>query len=744
MNIASMLNLSTGPSPHVQVSKEETPPLPPRGSFAAPSSLPTPSPECMPAKQATGTTDNRVRTPWDAGGYSLPRDAAPQFSRTAFTFRPAVEPVDSAPTYSAPAPGGHSRHTSIASVESTMAMAAPSVPAPFSNPRPARRMHSTSDLQQDAWMRRSSYCDPRPPPDSRRSSLLWNEHGAGLPAGVANSPRHRVSDSRGSFSSYCSSTFSGGHSRFSSMSTVSSHHVGSVAAEMPMLESKLEQLPKLTPTPEYVERREHSPRLPPLPQHGAVSTFVAGIPQGNPHDSALEARAIKRRRSRLSVDQSHSALRSSVLHPLERIHKRTISAPNPPQISSSTFAHTPSYLPPITPESFEPVLSQSHLAMPRGRRSASRGRRASRADVSPAAHPASRPVESMDENLASTQGSPATQPQVLPPPAPPSADFQPRLLNICGRFGLSVETPLRGGDICMQVENCNTGSVPRKVISHIFGRNKVCTRRIPERAWVCMCRKHYQRIRYRKGPEFSMTQIDLVYEQIARMIFWSQGLETSGGVNVEGIFIRSWTFSIRKRELRRLVEQNGQDPLPRWIIQSLGEGKTHDDILNIVERLHRDIQQGILRDVPPVEFLPEVVDAYTLRSTHSPNVAAAEGSDDVEMQDISQAGQGEQPGDDEGSPFSKDTSPLEPVEEERGDYRSPGESLHSPTSSIVSDGTERIPSSLAHHQRQRSDSQVYAPQSQMAFTQSDDRRNHHSEHDSVSNVDNRRPSGACL
>ncbi|KAF7533037.1 hypothetical protein G7Z17_g13573 [Cylindrodendrum hubeiense] len=678
MNIASMLNLSTGPGSQEQVSKEATPPLAPRGSFITPSSLPTPSPECMPAKQASGITDNRVRTPWDAGGYSLPRDTAPPFSRTSFTFRPAGEPMDSAPTYGAPATGGHSRHTSIASVESTIAMAAPSVPTPFSNPRPAR-----------------------------------------------------VSDSRGSFSSFCSSTFSGGHSRFSSMSTVSSHHVSSVAAEMPMLESKLEQLPKLTPTPEYVERRESPPRLPPLPQHGAVSNFVTAIPQGNTPDAVMEARAIKRRRSRLSVDQSsHSALRSSVLHPLDRMHKRTISAPNPPQISSSTFAHTPSYLPPITPESFEPVLPQSHLAMPRGRRSASRGRRSSRADVSPAAYPTPRPAESMDENMASTTGSPALRPQVLPPPAPPSSDFQPRLLNICGRFGLSVETALRGGDICMQVENCNTGSVPRKVISHIFGRNKVCTRRIPERAWVCMCRKHYQRIRYRKGPEFSMTQIDLVYEQIARMIFWSQGLETSSGVNVEGIFIRSWTFSIRKRELRRLVEMNGQDPLPRWIIQSLGEGKTHDDILNIVERLHHDIQQGILRDVPPVEFLPEVVDAYTLRATHSPNIATREGSDDIEMQDISQSGQGEHLGDDEGSPFSKDTSPLEPVEEERGDCKSPREGPHSPASSIVSDGTERLSTPFAHHQRQRSDSQVYAPQSHMAPTQSDDRHNNHPDHDS--------------
>lgn len=85
-----------------------------------------------------------------------------------------------------------------------------------------------------------------------------------------------------------------------------------------MLESKLEQLPKLTPTPEYVERREPSPRLPPLPQHGAVSTFVAGFPQGGPHDSALEARAIKRRRSRLSVDQRYVTVFSSCYCLLKR------------------------------------------------------------------------------------------------------------------------------------------------------------------------------------------------------------------------------------------------------------------------------------------------------------------------------------------------------------------------------------------------------------------------------------------
>ncbi|KAK7393892.1 hypothetical protein QQX98_013326 [Neonectria punicea] len=707
MNIASMLNLSTGPGPHEQASNNASQPLAIRGGLTSSSSLPTPSPECMPAKQASGIVDNRVRTPWDAGGYSLPRDAAPQFSRPSFPFRSASEYTESTPAYGAPAVGGHSRHTSVASVESSMAMAAPGVPAPFSNPRPARRMHSTSDVQQDAWM--------------RRRSSVWTEHSPGLPPGISNSPRHRVSDSRGSFSSFCSSTFSGGHSRFSSMSTVSSHHVSSVAVEMPMLESRLEQLPKLTPTPEYVERRESPPMLPPLPQHGAVGMFA--LPQASP--SELDARAIRRKRSRLSVDQSHSALRSNALHPLDRIHKRTISAPNPPQVSSATFAHVPSYLPPITPESFEQVLPLPHT-MPRGRRTANKGRRASRAEVSPGANRGRRPVEPMGEDPANADASPGPRPQVLPPPAPLSADFQDRLLKMSTHFGLSEGTALRGGNICMQIDNCATGSVPRKVISHLFGRNKVCTRRIPERAWVCMCRKHYQRIRYRKGPDFSKTQIDLVYEQIVRMIFWSRGLEQAGEANVEGIYIRSWTFSIRKRELRRILDRNGSDPLPRWIIHSLGEGKTHADILDIVVRLNSEIKAGILRDVPPVEFLPEVVDAYTLGATHPPNITQLNISDDTEMQGISQSGQG----DDEGSPFSKDTSPLEPVEEERGDHRSSRDGTNSRRASLDSESTERVPTSLGHRQRQRSDSEIYAPQSNVAHAQSDDRRNGYPEHDS--------------
>ena len=37
----------------------------------------------------------------------------------------------------------------------------------------------------------------------------------------------------------------------------------------------------------------------------------------------------------------------------------------------------------------------------------------------------------------------------------------------------------------------------RKVVSHIFGRNKACTRKLPENLWRLWCRKHYQRFKYR-------------------------------------------------------------------------------------------------------------------------------------------------------------------------------------------------------------------------------------------------------
>ncbi|RGP64074.1 hypothetical protein FLONG3_9696 [Fusarium longipes] len=301
--------------------------------------------------------------------------------------------------------------------------------------------------------------------------------------------------------------------------------------------------------------------------------------------------------------------------------------------------------------------------------------------------------------------------------AMPHLNSNDRVIVACRRFRkVDVNTPLEGGDICMAVENCTTGSVPRKVISHLFGRNKVCTRRIPERVWVCMCRKHYQRIRYRTGADFSVTQIGMVYEQIVRMIFWSRGLESPSGTNQEGIAIRSWTFSIRRREVKRMADTNGRDLVPRWIMQSLGEGKTHDEILDIVERLHHEIQQGTLKDVPPVEFLPEVVDAFT----NAPAQLQTQVSNRGEVSFASHPSRSLSTGEATESPsFVKESSPLEPVQEEvYMSERSSEKSTSSPTPPAVYDGSRPVYQSQPHIDYVPSRRTSYAFGSRSPFTDS--------------------------
>lgn len=44
--------------------------------------------------------------------------------------------------------------------------------------------------------------------------------------------------------------------------------------------------------------------------------------------------------------------------------------------------------------------------------------------------------------------------------------------------------PLEEEARCMFVNDCQTGSQLRKAISHLFGRNKACTLRIPKQVWV--------------------------------------------------------------------------------------------------------------------------------------------------------------------------------------------------------------------------------------------------------------------
>ncbi|QKX62914.1 uncharacterized protein TRUGW13939_10082 [Talaromyces rugulosus] len=85
----------------------------------------------------------------------------------------------------------------------------------------------------------------------------------------------------------------------------------------------------------------------------------------------------------------------------------------------------------------------------------------------------------------------------------------------------------------------NDNENPRKVVSHIFGRNKICTVFIPDECWVWWCRKHYQRCRYHTD-NWALKQIEILYENLDKIEGW-------GGVE-------SFTLALRKRETDRNVD----------------------------------------------------------------------------------------------------------------------------------------------------------------------------------------------
>ncbi|CAZ82340.1 unnamed protein product [Tuber melanosporum] len=191
---------------------------------------------------------------------------------------------------------------------------------------------------------------------------------------------------------------------------------------------------------------------------------------------------------------------------------------------------------------------------------------------------------------------------------------------------------------CSYCNVCTTGSPLRKVVSHIFGRNKLSTRQIPKNVWVYYCRKHYQRSRYRNPRGFARQQVLLVKRQCERLQLW-------GGV-------KDWVIKVRRREelrMNREVGENGEDAdeaeddeegiadedpepndggptsgensrrnsttVPRrrssagggsnWIIRYTGMEKTIDDIYLLLGKIELEVQENGGK-FPDVELLPNV------------------------------------------------------------------------------------------------------------------------------------------
>ncbi|KAJ6009126.1 hypothetical protein N7522_004142 [Penicillium canescens] len=162
---------------------------------------------------------------------------------------------------------------------------------------------------------------------------------------------------------------------------------------------------------------------------------------------------------------------------------------------------------------------------------------------------------------------------------------------------------------------CRMGPSPdgmhwRKVVSHVFGRNKASTKLFPQYVWVHYCRKHYQRARYR-ADQWPFTQCDLLLESLNRMERWggvdsfelilrrreqlrvdnepdADSNEQLAGVRTTASTTRKETRASRalgapQRSRKHPTAINA--PVPLWLRQLVGKSKSFDNIRELVEHV---------------------------------------------------------------------------------------------------------------------------------------------------------------
>lgn len=162
----------------------------------------------------------------------------------------------------------------------------------------------------------------------------------------------------------------------------------------------------------------------------------------------------------------------------------------------------------------------------------------------------------------------------------------------------------------------------RKIVSHLFGRNKASTKLFPDSVWVYYCRKHYQRARYR-AEQWPFNQCELLMQSLDRMEQWGHVL--------------CFELRLRRREALRADGQgerpaptgllgNGRRhptaitaPVPEWLQREVGTGKSFDEIRNIVERIRTHLTK-----------IKNEEDSKKLRRT-KPNGGAALSKDDKKL-----------------------------------------------------------------------------------------------------------------
>ncbi|KAL2886672.1 orp1 like protein [Ceratocystis lukuohia] len=542
-----------------------------------------------PSRSMTSRAASRGRQPWSAGGYSLPLlpEGKEEVQVAPLSSRP---PLYRGPSYEQSNEHGYS-------------------------------MSNGSDTFYRHHMNSSSRLSSASLATPREFDFPFND--------PASKMRHHMSDSRSSMSSYVSSAFS--HSRLSSASTVG--HLASLTEDQLHLEKPLpshlrndhsqSQMPTL-PRVSEMERRPSQYRTESMPiipsmgynqSHGPrrtssdIETPALGSSQPESHRLAHGSSVSSTYLPATPVDpvrkQSQSQQRpdEEQHHGFGHSHKRSISMPDiPKDLGPVPNGHMPH--PPQSSHghahAHSPSSSMTPPALPRAH---SHARTHSQAHAS--AHSSRpRPLASASSSVPEFTGL-------------SSLEFYP---------SFAIDSMYESKARCMYVDDCKTGSTLRKAISHIFGRNKLCTRLVPDSVWVHFCRKHYQRSRYRSAGDYSKLQIVLVQTQIQRVQRWSDDNLNSGRPGE----LTHWSLCIRKREAKRLEKAAGRKgnssipssddeledqscdanpkgtEVPHWLISHCGNKYNSEEILGIINRLQQDMENGKITQFPDIEILPSI------------------------------------------------------------------------------------------------------------------------------------------
>jgi len=461
------------------------------------------------------------------------------------------------------------------------------------------------------------------------------------------SSKHALSDSRGSLSSFASASTST-HSRFSSASTVSGFHAFSSPSDtLKFSDLQGDWSTFITPSTAL------SPASPatfsfhhyPVSPHADTAKVLALIAERQHSSSELSPQ--DQARDTAMADMEDTTERDTTLEPVQLPRAKSptdallIKRPTPPRsempneateiIFTQPFAHRTAYVP---NDAFQAQPSHRNaLPSPEGHkdfdshssRFASESRRHKRAFSAP--HIQATGESSFHQET--TEMVPRYERYEPTPPLshhPGNTSPQDEILDAPLNLAPDNTPPLQEQPTCMFKEGCDTGSQPRKAVSHIFGRNKMCTRLIPEHVWVRYCRKHYQRSRYREPKNWPRSQCDLVQKQIQRLQEWSADNERRG----HGGVVRSWGLAVRKREQKRLDDlalSVARDPgrhggagldetalgasapataVPAWLRDLCGRTYNTSDIRDIFNRVHQDLLDSVSPVFPDIEILPHI------------------------------------------------------------------------------------------------------------------------------------------